>query len=146
MQQVGRLSTALVVLLVGGCSELDNCPNAQADVVATSGTTTRTSTPELSSYESSAPDGPLLPFPAKTRLRLQHDLGFTPLYVHSSLSFDPNGTAGAGSITAGSGNPALIDCKDDHSILVRNDTCEDFYIYVTASWIGSNPREPCDTE
>lgn len=124
-------------LALGGCSELDNCPDAQAPVVIESGTTYA----EARIYESSAWDEDLVYFPAKTLVRFKHDLGTRPEIVLSYVSFSPNGVAQS-DVTENTGNQGRIVCVDANEIDIVNDTCEeDFYIRVSAYASGEGSTE-----
>lgn len=129
---ISRFSLSTLALVVlSGCSALDNCPEGQAAIEITTGK----SDPDAQSYESAAWRGELDAFPAKTALIFRHELGFTPLHVEPYLSFTKDGThdADGGSVALSAGNQTLIDCVDSHVIVIRNDTCEkDFYIRVEA--------------
>ena len=125
-----------------GCSSLDNCPTALAPITITTGK----SDVQNQSFESAPWSGTLDAFPAKTELRFEHELGFTPLNVKAYLSFKQEGTNGAdhGSVAESAGNQDLITCVDSHVIFVVNDTCEkSFYIRVTAN--GTAPNDLGDT-
>ena len=129
------LLAALTAL--GGCSELDNCPDSKDPITIETGM----SDPATFTYES-APDDALDAFPAKTQLIFKHELGFTPLIVEPYLAFAKNGTngSGGGSTALTAGNQTLIECKDAHVIVVKNDTCEpSFFIKVAA--YGQAPND-----
>jgi hypothetical protein len=117
----------------GGCSDLRNCPEGRSEpIVIDHGATDK----EAVTYESAPYDGPLDPFPAKTRLRFQHELGVVPLFVETFLSFEQHGTNGngPGNISESAGNQTLIECVDAHVIEVLNDTCESsFFIRIVAA-------------
>jgi hypothetical protein len=122
------LLAALAAL--GGCSELDNCPDSKDPIPIETGM----SDASAFTYES-APDDVLDAFPAKTVLTFKHELGFTPLIVEPYLAFSKDGTngKGGGSIALSAGNQTLIECKDAHVIVIKNDTCEpNFFIKVAA--------------
>jgi hypothetical protein len=129
-----RLLTALTALAAAcGCSDLDNCPDAQ-DRKTIPNKPGTTDVDNL--YFESAPDnGPLEPFPAKTELMFEHGLGVKPLLYKAYLSFTINGTAndGDGSVTEVAGNEAPAECSDHRVIVIKNDTCEkSFFIRVVA--------------
>ena len=127
-----------LLFVLAGCSSLDNCPESKPDITIETGTSDAT----LKTYVSAPIDGPLDRFPGKTKLRFKHDLGFTPLGVKAYLAFAPEGANGrqGGSLAESAGNQALYECWDSHTIVVRNDTCEeDFHIRVIA-W-DQNPED-----
>jgi hypothetical protein len=136
-----RLLTALTALAVAcGCSDLDNCPDAQAPISIAN---EPGSTDVDSLYFESAPwGGPLAPFPAKTELRFEHGLGVTPLLVKAYLSFSKEGTSDndAGSLTEVAGNEGPYECIDHKLIVIKNDTCEkSFFVRVVA--MGASPSD-----
>lgn len=89
-------------------------------------------------YESSSAHGPLLHFPGGKRYDLVHHLGFEPLVVLMYWSFFQTGIAvdaqndDAGTLTLASGNSALSQLANAHSIRVKNDSCVEFYLRVVA--------------
>ncbi len=89
----------------------------------------------------SAPGGVQLdPFPAKTVLRFEHDLGLVPLLPQAFVAFGSEGTngAGGGSVAAAAGNLALFTCIDAHVIEVKNDSCErELFVRVMSVGIDS---------
>lgn len=131
---------ALGLLVTTACSDLHNCPSGREEpIVIDHGL----SDIEHETYLSAPLSGPLDAFPAKTKLRFEHELGFIPAIVKVYLAFDPRGTNGSdsGSVAESAGNQALISCVDAHVIEVRNDTCEDgFYISVVATDVA--PTDP----
>jgi hypothetical protein len=141
-----RPLTALLALAAAcGCSDLDNCPDAQErrTIPNKAGTTD-----VANLYFESAPSyGPLEPFPAKSELRFEHGLGVMPLTWQAFLSFTKEGTnqSDDGNITEIAGNEGTYQCVDDKVIVLKNDTCErSFYVRVVA--MGQSlfePREDC---
>ena len=127
---LGWFTTLTALGALGGCSELDNCPDSKDPITIDTGT----SDPATVRYASS-PDDALDAFPAKTELIFKHELGVTPLVVQPYLAFSKDGTdnGGPGSYAPTAGNQALITCKDSHVIKIKNDTCEaSFFIQVVA--------------
>jgi hypothetical protein len=122
-----------VVLLLSGCSELDNCPDddGQTSMAAA----TESSTDSAAGIYTSCPwEGPRDPFPAKVTLRFEHGLPATPEIVTSYVSFASTGS----DVTENAGNQGRIRCVDDTEIWIKNDTCEeDFFIRVVAHASGS---------
>ena len=115
---------------VCGCSELDNCPDANDEKVPVDNGPPKT--PTLV-YSSAPWEGPRDPFPAKTLMTFVHYLGATPEIVTSYVSFSREGT----DVTENAGNQGRIRCVDDEEIWIKNDTCEEaFFIRVAASASG----------
>jgi hypothetical protein len=133
--------TALTALAIAcGCSELDNCPDAQErkTIPNEPGTT------DVANliFESAPDSGELTPFPAKSELMFEHGLGVKPALYKAYLSFTKDGTANAedGSITEVAGNEAPFECVDHKVLVVKNDTCErSFFIRVVA--LGASPSD-----
>jgi hypothetical protein len=130
-----RFLIALAALVTTcGCSALDNCPDAQADITADNSHATIDT--ENLIYDSAPWDGPLQAFPAKTQVIFKHGLGIVPGGIEPQLSFSANGTNGpaGGSVTPAAGNETAIECVDSDVIVIKNDTCErSFFIRVHAS-------------
>jgi hypothetical protein len=87
-------------------------------------------------YQSSSWHAGLLPFPGGKRYDLVHGLGFEPMQVQVWLSFSANGTgADAETDTAApsAGNSGEIQLVNDEVIRIKNDSCADFWVRVTAS-------------
>lgn len=148
---LGRLLpvVALAVLATSsGCSELNNCTEGSDVPIIVEGGKTF---PDSLIYESAPDDGPLTHFTPKRKLKFEHGLGIKPILIVPSLSFDKHGTDGGdvGNITLPSGNMTLLDCADSHTIVLRNDTCEeDFYVRVVAMAVaeGETDNDDCSKE
>jgi hypothetical protein len=111
-----RFSTALAALaLTCGCSELNNCDESSDTPIRIEGGATDH---ENLVFESAPWHGPLTPFPAKRKLRFEHNLGVTPFLTKAYLSFDEYGTngSGGGSVAEVAGNSGLYDCIDSRVI------------------------------
>lgn len=79
-------------------------------------------------------------YPART-ITFEHDLGSLPV-IGIWLAFSDHG-----SLAPGDGNENLLECADDHVIQLKNDTCSDFYIWVTAQGSGVHvPPCPIDAD
>jgi hypothetical protein len=76
--------------------------------------------------------GPLLWFPGGKRYNIKHGLGCTPRQVAIWESFSENGTS-LGSIAPAAGNMSLVQSVDACEIRIKNDTCSDFFVLVTAA-------------
>ncbi len=123
-------------LLAGesGCSVLNTCDMSNEDAQPyTSGATAD------GHYMSSPWDGPLLSFPAGKRYDLMHGLGCTPADVHIWVSFGENGASDGSNAAPCAGNMCTMELIDDQKIRIKNDTCSDFYLLVTAS--GCEPGD-----
>jgi hypothetical protein len=142
-----RLLTALCALAATcGCSELDNCPDAQEAIIIDRPEATHLD--ELV-FESSAAWQDFDAFPAKTELKFKHDLGVKPYFVTSYLSFTATATngKGGGSFTEAAGNEVAFQCIDSHTIVIKNDTCEEsFFVKVVALALpdGDPNDDTCD--
>lgn len=132
------IGASLIGLASAGCGDLGNCPAAGDDLFIETGVTNV----EAKMYYSSPPWGPRDKYPAKTTLHFIHNLGFTPEYMQSFVSFDPD----TSDFSENSGNQARWKCLDDRQIVIKNDTCEDtFYVFVTAYGSG-DLHAPCTCE
>jgi hypothetical protein len=126
-----------LIPLLGGsfaCSDLANCPAGKPDITIDTGTTDR----EARTYQSAPPWGPRDAFPAKTTVHFVHQLGFAPEVMQSYVSF----TAESSNITENAGNQGEWLCIDDNEFVIKNDTCQNFYIVVSAYGSG-NQHAPC---
>jgi hypothetical protein len=83
-------------------------------------------------YETSAPDGQHLNYSAGSQYRIYHGLNGRPLLVQPWVSFSSNGTAG-GNEAPPAGNMAEILEVTDKYILIRNDSCGDYWLRVVAA-------------
>ena len=128
-----RLLGACVALALSisglSCSSLSSCDTSDEgnpEVPYYDGTTVD------GSYMSSDWTGPLLPFTGGKRYEFHHGLGCTPYEIACWVSFSPDGVKN-GSIAQSSGNLCVVQEVNDKVILVKNDTCSDMYVMVTAS-------------
>lgn len=125
----------LAVVSLCGCSSLGNCPDGMPDITVDTGTTDHAA----GTYQSTPIWGPRVAFPAKTTMHFVHDLGFSPEIMQSFVSFRAEGS----DASENAGNQALWKCVDDKEFVVRNDTCQDFYIVVSAYGSGTQ-HAPCE--
>jgi hypothetical protein len=81
--------------------------------------------------------GPFLPFPGGKRYRFFHGLGTTPREMFCWASFNSTGIEN-GSIAQPAGNMCVIQEINDEYIQIKNDTCSEMYVMVTASapWLS----------
>jgi hypothetical protein len=83
-------------------------------------------------YSSSEWKRGLLHFPGGKRYELVHRLGFVPAEVAVYVSFgDTDAPA-----TLCSGNTCVIEAVDDKAIVIKNDTCSEFWVRVVASGVS----------
>jgi hypothetical protein len=94
--------------------------------------TYRGGTVEGGVYMSSPWDRDLVYFPGGMQVRMEHGLGRTPRTWAAYLSFDPEGTALGGSLALAAGNQVELVDVDDVALTIRNATCADYYVVVTA--------------
>jgi hypothetical protein len=87
-------------------------------------------------YETSQVDDEMLPFPAGSAYEIEHQLGRTPVSVLPYVSFVARPYETGDDVTLASGNLTLIEGWDARTIVVRNDTCSDFFIRVVVE-VGS---------
>jgi len=121
-------AAALVTLFGPGCSALGACdrsdsenpPNVYYDGTVVDGF-----------YMSSPWTGPWLPFAGGQRYQLFHGLGCVPRYLECWASFNGDGV-GNGSMAPSAGNMCIVQAVNDEFIMVKNDTCSDMYVLVTA--------------
>jgi hypothetical protein len=83
-------------------------------------------------YASAVPGGELLLFNGGFQFALDHRLGCRPANVEAFLSFDTTLLMDGGQLTQSAGNQVAITGWDATSIQVQNDSCADYYLYVTA--------------
>jgi|GEM_PF-1202672 len=69
-------------------------------------------------------------FPANRILRFHIGLVELPLEIHPYLSFSPYGDA---TVAPCAGNQCLIRKKTKDLIVLKNDTCSEFWVWLTAS-------------
>ncbi len=87
-------------------------------------------------YESSPWKSELLPFPGGKQYQLVHHLGFTPAIIEIFVAFGPDGER----VATCAGNSCLIRCEDDELVWIKNDTCTEFWVRVTAAERSNDDR------
>lgn len=120
--------------IICACSDLGNCPSSQPDITIDSGVTDQ----DAKIYQSAPPWGPRNPFPAKTNVHFVHQLGFVPELRESFVSFVSESSGDS----ENAGNQGEWLCIDDEEFVLRNNTCQDFYIVVSATGSGKQ-HAPC---
>jgi hypothetical protein len=83
-------------------------------------------------YESSPDYGQFLNFSEGSQIRVHHQLGSRPLDIKLWVSFSPDGTK-SGDEAPPAGNMTEVECVDDDEILIRNNSCADYWLRVEAS-------------
>lgn len=116
------------------CSDLGNCPSAKPDITIETGATDK----DAGTYQSAPIWGPRDAFPAMTTVHFMHHLGFVPELMQSFVSFLPENS----NVTENAGNQGEWVCVDDEELILRNGTCQDFYVVVSAHGSGTQ-HAPC---
>ena len=83
-------------------------------------------------YMSSPWTGPLLPFGPGQRYQVFHGLGQTPKQIGCWVSFQDNGLAD-GTMAPAAGNLCVVQQVTDEYVQIKNDTCAEMFVLVTAS-------------
>jgi hypothetical protein len=122
------LFASIVALLSLGCAQ-DCETTSSASVAYKGGTVDATGTV----YETGAWDAPWLHFPPGRRFVLEHDLGTQPYVVNTYLSFSENPLTSSNNASESAGNQAVIEAVTDTFVRIRNDSCADFYLRLTAA-------------
>jgi hypothetical protein len=130
-------SALLALPLASACGDAGNCPEGKPDILVDTGVTHLASR----TYQSTPPWGPRIAFPAKTTMHFLHELGSVPEIMQSVVSF----TAENSDVSENAGNQGVWKCVDDDEFVIRNDTCQDFYIVVSAHGSGTQ-HAPCACE
>jgi hypothetical protein len=86
-------------------------------------------------FETGAPDEPMLPFFGGYAYEIKHGLGSIPKTVTPYLAFverpyEQPKDSGLAHVALVAGNLALFERWDDEAVIVRNDSCSDFYLRV----------------
>lgn len=117
---------SLLLVAPGGCKTqcgaTDETPVLYAD-----GLVTPTASGQI--YMTTPYDGTWLHFPSQRRFILRHHLGTSSYSVDIYLSFHSRPLE-KGGLSEPAGNEAIIERLDEHEIVVRNDTCAEFYLLV----------------
>lgn len=83
-------------------------------------------------YETSAADGQHLNFSAGTQYRIYHQLGARPLLVQPWVSFSSTGIKGGNEAPPAGNMTEILDINDEF-ILIRNDSCGDYWLRLVAA-------------
>jgi len=85
----------------------------------------------IRSFQTSGPEGPLLPFEGATMLRIRHGLGIKPDLVQVTLSFTERPMeAYKGGSSQAAGNQAIVLRQDAEEVAVKNDSCANYFVRV----------------
>lgn len=125
------LAVVLAAPMVAGCQDAgcDTAPDSNPPSDFKAGTTH--TTPDGKVFESSAPNGQHIHFTAGTQVRVYHGLGGRPVSVGLWVSFSETGTA-SGNEAVPAGNMAEVLCVNAEYVLVRNNSCGDYWLRVVA--------------
>lgn len=128
--RLAALGCSCVLIASAGCSQFgpscDTSDNSNPPTVYTQGTVSD------GTYMSSPWTGRLLMFQGGKRYNLHHKLGCAPRSIQMYESFNELGLS-AGTVAPCAGNMCLLQRVDQTGILVKNDTCSDFFLLVVAS-------------
>jgi len=157
MSIVLRESVALAAGLIAlglssaGCSSVSSC-NRDEDKIDVYGyvNADRTVFTSVEPFRLEAADGGTLPsteqgagpsfahFPANRIITFHLGLVGFPTDINVYLSFSPDGDA---TVAPCAGNQCLIRKRSKDQIVLRNDTCSEFYVWLTAS-TSATPFHP----
>lgn len=129
LRWAGLLCGIAVLGSYAGCAELSNCDTSNDGNPPDRYTGGKVVDAH---FMSSSWTGPLLPFPGGKRYDIEHGLGCVPYEIECWLSFSAEGTANS-SIAPAAGNLCVIQEVTDTTIQIKNDTCSDMHVLVTAS-------------
>lgn len=90
-------------------------------------------------YMSSDWDGELVQFQGGAQIRFFHGLGAVPRSWTVYVSFDRYGEDG--SMAPAAGNQAELVAIDEESLTLRNSSCADYYVLVTAAASVAGPSD-----
>ena len=118
-----------------GCST-STCSHAEDFVDVKTGHVNR----DRTIYVSSLPDEAYVYLPPNRTLVFSVGLGSFPTSVNVALAFSPDYDA---TLAPAAGNAALIKSKSADTITLKNDTCSDYYVWLTAT-ASATPFMPVD--
>lgn len=85
-------------------------------------------------FQTSAPEGPYLPFEGGTMLRIRHKLGVVPGAPAIYISFTERPLeAYKGGYSQAAGNQAITLRHDAEEVAIKNDSCANYFIRVVIS-------------
>ena len=126
---------ALIAVGPSGCQS--QCgDNDDEPILYTDGTVELTAQGRV--YMSTPYDGTWLHFPARRRFLLRHGLGTSSYSVDAYLSFHPRPLEkGGGGLSAPAGNEVIVERLTEDELVVKNDTCSEFYLLVRLEASGA---------
>jgi len=138
------LAVCAVLLGLSGCG---SCKTRGQEPIEYRGG--HTIPPDNLVYETSAPFGEYLHFPAGRTYDLMHELAATPYLVASYIAFnrviEQDDDGNTGNYAESAGNQVVVECQDEERVRVRNDTCADMYLRVVleANAESLEANHPC---
>lgn len=120
------LVVPLLSLALAGCGATCKRNPDKPPTIYSEGTTDH----EAEFYETAPWEGPWLDFGKGETFRLMHHLGGVPQQIDPWLAFDPKPADWA----PGAGNQVTVEDVTSEYIDIRNDTCSDVYLRVTAAF------------
>jgi hypothetical protein len=112
-------------LLSAGCST-STCNHPEDFVDVDTGYVNQ----DRTTYVSSLPGQDYVYMPPNRTLRFRVGLGSFPTSVNVALAFSPGFDA---TLAPAAGNSALIKARSADTIELKNDTCTDYYVWLTAT-------------
>ena len=88
-------------------------------------------------YESSPADGEHLNFSSGAQFRIHHGLGGRPMLVQPWVSFSSGGVDGGNEAVPAGNMVEIIEVTSDY-VLVRNDSCADYWLRVIIGFPDRN--------
>jgi hypothetical protein len=126
------------LLALSGCGPTCKRDPGDPPVVYEDGKTS----PSKLHYMTGSFEDRFLRFPGGRTYRLEHQLGRSPARLTTYVSFsecplqegdDCSCSSCGGGFSESAGNQAIIEDVNDEFILVRNDTCAEFYLRIEAT-------------
>lgn len=127
---LGVASCCLLSLCLTPACQTSCAPGNQAVILWADGITNVTQR----TYESTPYDGEWLHYPSNRRFEFPHRLGTTDYTIAAYVAFNnhPVVTDGIGTsdIALAAGDIMVIERKSEDTLVVRNDTCSEEYLYI----------------
>ncbi len=145
---IAALGVSSAAIVASGCDVITSVGPKSCDRSSKTNppSTYSDGTAEGGIYASSPWDRDLLYFPGGMQIRLEHKLGAVPRSWQAYLAFDETGIKG-GPLATAAGNQVELVSIDDQAITVRNGSCADYWLLVTAELASAAPPSaPADAE